>query len=316
VTELKAIKTVYSYLFPEVRELISELASPFPHEVFLSSVKPPGALDDFHEPIIDRVLNFFGDSVPKLKDFKYRYPTSGSEEGIKEVMTLLQSKGVKKNYVLKGEYEGYSEVGKTRCIETVEVSNETNPKNLEPGFWFISNPSARNGNIIPNEYVEKICNAGHKVFYDLAYLGSTRQHNFDLSHENIFAAVLSFSKPYGLFYHRIGFTFSREEIQSLYSNKWFKNIFGLLIADKIVTSPSIKKLYEKYRPVQEKIIDGINNDFDLGMRPSDALLLGYLGGEDAENLNSGQREIISKFRRGDFYRFCLTPYYLEHEEGE
>ena len=312
---LEAITTVYSYRFPEVRRIITELTSPFPHEVFLRSVNPPGALDDFHKPVIEKVLNFFSDYVPNLADFEFRYPTSGSEEGIKEVMTSLQSTGVKRIYILRGEYEGYKEVGKTRNIETVEVAPGVNPKTLEPGYWFISNPSARDGNIIPNGFIENICEAGHKVFYDLAYLGSTRQNEFDLSHKNIFAAVISFSKPFGLFYDRIGFTFSREPIQSLYANKWFKGILGLLIADKIVTELKPNELYDRYRPVQERIILKINEELGLGIRPSDALLLGYKTKEDVERLNQSQSELIAPFKRGDNYRFCLTPYYLKMGRG-
>jgi len=117
--KLEAITTVYSYRFSEVRELITELTNPFPHEVFLRSVEP--GLDDFHEPIIDKVVKFNSKSVPHLKDFKYRYPTSGSEEGIREYLTLLQAKGVRRIYAFKGEYEGFREVGKTRCIEAIEV---------------------------------------------------------------------------------------------------------------------------------------------------------------------------------------------------
>ena len=233
---LEAITTVYSYRFPEIRRLVDEATNPFPHEVFLSSTSPPGALDKFHEPIIGKVIGFYRDFAPHLKDFGFSYPTSGSEEGIREVMTDLRNHNIRNIYLLKGEYEGYKAVAETRKIEIVEVNPEINPKNLKPGYWFISNPSARDGNIIPNQFINDICEAGHKVFYDLAYLGSTKQHEFDISHENIFAAVVSFSKPFGLFYDRIGFTFSKEAVPSLYGNRWFKSILGLLIAEKIVDS--------------------------------------------------------------------------------
>jgi len=314
--EFKAITTVYSYRFPEIRELVSKLTNPFPHEVFLRATNPPGGLDDFHISVIEKIIKFHEKSVPHLKDFHFGYPTSGSEEGIREIMTHLQSKGVKKIYVLKGEYEGYDAVAATRSIETIEVDPNTDPKSLEQGYWFISNPSARDGNIISDDFINKICDAGHKVFYDLAYLCSTRQHVFNLNHKNIFAVVISFSKPFGLFYDRIGFTFSREEIPSLYGNKWFKSILGLMIAEKIVTTMKPSELYNKYRPIQEKIIKEINETLGLGLKPSDAILLAHLSTEDAEKLNEKQKELISKFRRGDNYRFCLTSYYLEREASK
>jgi len=315
--KLEAITTVYSYRFPEVRKLITDLTNPFPHEVFLKSVQPVGGLDNFHESIIEKVMNFYSGSV-NLQNFNFRYPTSGSSEGIFHYLSLLRKNGAQKIYTLKGEYEGYREYGKTIGLKTVEVDPNTNPKHLEKGIWFISNPSARDGNIIPNQFINDICEAGHKVFYDLAYMGSTRQNKFDLSNENIAAAVISFSKPYGVFYDRVGFIFSKEEIPSLYANKWFKNILSLMIAEKIVLELKPEEIYKKYKPVQEQIIREINREFGLGIKASDALLLGYLTKKRAENLNSQQRELIQKFQRGDFYRFCLTPYFvnMEKENGK
>lgn len=310
--EFKAITTVYSYYFPEIRKIIDELVKIYPHDVFLKSVEP--GLDDFHVPIINQYLNFQAQSIPLLKDFSFRYPTAGSEEGIREVLTYLQAKGVKKIYTLRGEYEGYKAIARTRCIETIEVVSEVELDMLEKGYWFISNPSARDGNIIPNEFVNKILKAGHKVFYDLTYVGSTQPYEFDLSHPNIFAAVVSFSKPYGLFYYRVGFTFSRVEISSLYGNKWFKNIFSLLVAQKIMEKLSPRVIPDKYKPIQKKIIEEINKEHGLGIKPSDALLLGYLSKEDAKKLSPDKLKIIERFKRGDAYRFCLTRYYEELEK--
>ncbi|MBU0616055.1 MAG: aminotransferase class I/II-fold pyridoxal phosphate-dependent enzyme [Nanoarchaeota archaeon] len=306
---LEAITTVYSYRFPEVRELIDQVTTPFPHDVFLSATEPTGALDNFDQPIIDKVVDFYA-AQADLAQFGFRYPTSGTEEGIREVLTWLQAKGVKQIYVLKGEYEGYKAVGATRCMETVEVPADVNTKTLAPGYFFISNPSARDGNILPNDFINDICEAGHKVFYDMAYLGSTAPHEFDLSHPNIFAAVVSMSKPYGLFYDRIGFTFAKEAVPALYGNKWFKSILGLLIAEKIVDTLEPDTLYNHYRPRQEAIVAGINEDTGLALKPSDALLLAY-----AREVAPEVQPLVQRFQRGDGYRFCLTPYYRRLEGG-
>lgn len=311
---LKAITTVYSYRFPETRQAIDRVfQAGFPHHVFAGSVCPPGALDRFHEPVIQKVIDYHWGAAPALANFKYQYPTAGSEEGIREVLTVLQGQGVDKIYVLAGEYEGYREAGKTRKIEAVEVKPDQDPTELEPGYWFISNPSARDGNIICNDFIRAVCDAGHQVFYDLAYLGTTAPHFFDLSHPNIFAAVVSFSKPFGLFYDRIGFTFSRKPIDALYGNKWFKSALALMIAQAIMENIKPSELVKKYQPVQREIIAEINQELDLGMRPSQALLLGHLTAQDAEKLSFDQKRMIAKFQRGPGYRFCLTPYFFERD---
>lgn len=313
VRELNAAKSVYGYYFPEVRTAIDKLLKEYPHHVFLRWCEP-GGLDHFHDPIIERYIAYQNASVPDLRNFSSRYPTAGSEEGIREFLTWLQSKKVKRIYVLEGEYEGYKAVATTRCIKTIEVSPETNPATLKRGYWFLSNPSARNGNIIPDEFIERICDAGHKVFYDLTYVGLTNPHRFDLGHPNIIAVVASFSKPFGLFSYRIGFALTKEEIPSLYGNIWFKSIPSLLIAEKVMAEIGPTDITKKYKPIQKQIIGQINETFNLGMKVSDALLLGHLTREDAEHLNRNQLKIIEPFKRGKAYRFCLTPYFQQQEK--
>lgn len=307
----KAITTVYSYYMPEIRELITDLTKEYPHDVFLRSISP--GLDDFHQPIIDKLVAAHARDVPHLEQFAHRYPTAGSEEGIREYMTLLQSSGVERIYVWEGDYEGYRETARTRNITAIEVNYDCDPATLPPGHWFLSNPSARNGMIVPPEKIEAIAEAGHKVFYDLSYLGTTGPTVFDLSHPNVVAAAISFSKPYGLFYYRVGFTFCREPIPALYANKWFKNVYGLLVAEKILDEINLDGLAYKYKAEQSHIIAEIERAFGLGLSASDAFLLAKLPATDAARLSDEQKETILKFRRGDWYRFCLTPHFLERE---
>ena len=313
MNEFKAITTVYSYYMPEIRELITALTREYPHDVFLRSISP--GLDDFHQPIIDKLFAAYEQDVPHLTKFAYRYPTSGSEEGIREYMTYLQSQGVSQIYVWQGDYEGYRETARTRNIDTVEIDYDCDPATLSPGHWFLSNPSARNGTIVPAAKILAIAEAGHKLFYDLAYLGATDSTVFDVSHPNIVAAVVSFSKPYGLFYYRVGFTFSCEPIPALYANKWFKNVYGLLIAERIMDRIDRAAMVRKYRAIQASIVERINAAFGMGLSASDAFLLAKLPADDGAQLPAEQRQVIERFRRADWYRFCLTPYFLEKEGG-
>jgi histidinol-phosphate/aromatic aminotransferase/cobyric acid decarboxylase-like protein len=254
--------------------------------------------------------------VPHLGEFSYRYPTAGAEEGIREYLSLLQSRGARQIYVWQGDYEGYREVARTRGLSAVEVDFDANPATLAPGHWFLSNPSARNGELVAPGRIQAICDAGHQVFYDLSYLGTTDPTQYDLSHPNIAVAAISLSKPFGLFYYRIGFTFSRGEIPALYANKWFKNVFGLLIADRVLTEIDQAQLTRKYKLLQAQIVCRINEQFALGLSASDAFLLAKLRAEQAAQLPPDRRQSLARFRRGDWYRFCLTPYFHELEAHE
>jgi hypothetical protein len=352
--EFKAMKAVYSYVFPEIRPIIAQMSN-LPIDLFLTStpvnkaqdiidglgfrerlIVPANArgnvsLDDIHEPIIDRIIQeyeFHGERASKhgnvlatsaisgINNFAYRYPTSGSSQGIFHLLADAKQKGIDTIYVLSGEYEGYKEYGATLGIKTIEVDSLENKciskyasgKNA-PGLWFISNPSARDGNIIPNSQILNLCDQGHKVILDLAYVGMTKDYTFDLNHENIVGAVMSLSKPYGLFRFRTGFTFTREPIQSLYANKWFKDVGRLLLGLKVVEDIGTRRLYDAYAGAQSKIITGLNEKFGLTMKKSDVLLLSHMTSADVLKLDDDRKSLIADYGRSGNYRFCLTPYY-------
>lgn len=328
--KLKAMKAVYTYFFPEVRKVMHSTDS-IESKFYLTTTSIEEAqnivdslnfkrriivpktldgradLDTIHEPVIERIIEVYNDLVLGIKDFKNRYFTSGTSEGIFHTLAELKAKGVNKIFTLTGEYEGYKEYSRTLGIETMEVNlDKTKLSSLERGIWFISNPSAREGNIIRNEEINEICDLGNKVFLDLAYVGSTKDYKFDISHENVQGAFLSFSKPYGVFRFRIGFTFSRDPLNSLYANKWFKDIPRVLTAVKIAEEIGPRTMHEKYKDKQKKIIKMINEKFSLNIEASDALLLGNISSRAA---SASKLDLISTYKRGENYRLCLTPYY-------
>ncbi len=311
--ELKTIKAVYSYYFPEIRKLISEITADFPHGEFLKSIKP--GLDDFEKPIIKRMIRFYKHDVKGLETFEYRYPTNGSSEGIYHLLARIKKDDpVAPIYTLEGEYEGYRESASGLGMKVREVKEDFETiKNLPLGYWFISNPSGRDGNFLEDTLINQIANLGHKVIVDLAYLGMTKRKMFDISNPNIIAVLTSMSKPFGLFYYRVGFTFSRAPIDTLYGSKWFKNILSLIIADKVFSTFISDFFYKKYSPIQKEILKLIKQETEIELRQSDVMLLGYLTKGDFNKLNQSQKDLVLPFKRGDGYRFCLTQYFLDRE---
>lgn len=299
---LKATRTVYCYYFPEIRKIIDKVVSNYPHNVFLSSIEP--GLDDFHVPVIDKFIKFFEKEALGLANFPNKYFTDGSRQGIFSLLVELNYKEPETPlYTLKGEYEGYKEYAIRIGSQIIETDEET-IENLKPGIFFISNPSARDGNIIPNEFIEKVCKY-HRVVYDLAYLGLTQEYAFDLTNPKIIAVFASMSKPFGIYYYRAGFAFTKQPLENLIANKWFKNIFSLLVTEAILENIKPRQLYSKYKPVQEKIVNILNKENNLSLKSSDAILLANTSISNPE---------LEKYKRGSFYRLCLTPYFLEEEK--
>ncbi len=330
---------VYCYLFPEVWPILKQVENAIPRKYHLTTTPvgelseistlfdPPLELpankqgyfdeDEVHVPILERIVQKNKPLVPALGDFSYSYPTPGSSEGIFKLLAMFKANGINTINVLEGEYEGFQEYAGPEDLKMAVHQHDLDtlkPETIRKGLWFISNPSARDGNIIYNDVINNICDAGHQVVLDLAYVGSTAAYEFDVSHENILAVVFSLSKPYGVFRKRIGATFSREPIHSLYGNKWFKDSVRLLQGLKLVEElgpdeHGNTKLYTRYGPVQEDIIAAINEETDLGMRVSDVFLLGHLTEEDTEGLSKEQLGMIAPYKRGKDYRFCITPCY-------
>ena len=300
---MKATRTVYCYYFPEIRKIIDDITKNYPHNIFLQSIEP--GLDNFHFPVIEKFIDYHSKTLPDLKDFKYRYFTSGASEGLFHLLVKIKTKNPNAIiYVLKGEYEGYKEYAQRVNLGVIEVEDSEDFSALKKGTFFISNPSARDGNIIDNKLIDKICRY-HEVVFDATYAGLTQEYRFDISSKNIIAVIASMSKPFGLYYYRIGFAFSREPIETLEANIWFKNIFSLIIADRIFDTIKPRELYNKYKPIQKKIISRINEKEKLGLKPSDVMLLAC---------STEKNTLLEQYRRGRFCRICLTPYFLENEK--
>ena len=309
--KLLPLKAVYSYYFPEVRNVIDRLTAAYPHDLFLQSINP--GLDDYHLPVIKAYLDHFHDQLPDLPVLPHRYVTSGASEAIFHLLAHIAVSPKKEPlYVLEGEYEGYTGYGQNLGL-TFSTAAETNSLlTLPPGLVFLSNPSARDGNIISNEEILAICEASHRVIYDVTYVGLTDPHRFDLNHKNIIAVIASLSKPFGIYYHRLGFAFTRFEMKTLEVNKWFKNIFSLLLAKEILTTIGERALVDRYRPTQEEAVNQMSQDFDFRPQASQVVLLASV---DKSTPPKSKSAVWEKYNRQHNYRFCLTPYFLKKERG-
>jgi len=299
------LKSVYSYYFPATRKIISKLSQNYPHDIFLQSIQP--WLDDFHFNIIEKYINYFKLWLNWIENFKHKYFTNWSSEGIFHILTQIKTfQPQVPLYVLDWEYEWYQWYWENIWLEFKQVSYDQIFSKLKPGIFFISNPSARNWQIIPNEKINEIWNAWHKIVLDLTYLWMTKKYNFDLTNPSIEKIICSMSKPFWLYYYRIGFVFSKNEIKTLVPNKRFKNIFSLIIAKSVLENFNISEIYKQYKNIQKQSIKLFAKRYWFSPNPSDVHLLAYA----TENqLPVGSKPLLKEFKRWKYYRFCLTPYF-------
>jgi len=275
--------------------------------------EPRNVVDlDNHQKIMDRITTKYSEIIHPLGDFEHVAPGAGSSPLIFHLLAYLKGKGHDTISVLDGEYAGYGAYATHLGMKVITHKSFLDGEDGDT-VWFISNPSARNGNFVRPSFITSLCNQGAKIVLDLSYAGSTHPYVYDVSNENIIGVILSQSKPYGVFRFRMGgFLYTREEIPSLFGNKWFKDPMRMLQSLKLVEDLGFHTLYKKYRPVQKAIISEINKTHGLSISASDALLIGHIDPFTADKLDAEQSIVVEPYKRGSgWYRFCITPYFEE-----
>lgn len=181
------IEAVYSYPFPEVRNLLDAhtVSSNFmlntlpveKAEEYLKSynfksalqlpIQPDGALDldELHIPVIARIRTHLNAMLPGLATFTTVYPTPGSSQAIFTLIAEWKAKAEFKTIaVLEGEYEGYVAYAKSLSIPITVYPNLNELRVKEGELWFISNPNAVDGNFISDTVWQTFTTAGHQSF--------------------------------------------------------------------------------------------------------------------------------------------------------
>lgn len=311
--ELRPLKPVYSYLFPEVRDQIKKVRPENLNQTLLRSVNP--GLDDFHKSFLSDYKKYFDGQLIGLNTYPFEYVSSGASEGIFHLLAQEKARnpGVKV-YTLEGEYEGYAGYGRNLNIECIGLNSVKELKNKSPSLVFVSNPNARDGNSLDKKEWETILESGHRVIYDATYVGLTDKFSLDLNHRAIEAVMVSLSKPFGLYYLRLGAVFSRNSMPTLEVNKWFKNVHSIMVGREVLKNIPPGSLIKKYRPQQHLAIKQMNRQYGLEAKPSEVILL---ANQKIKSMNSTEKwGEIGSYKRGNGYRFCLTPYLLNQEKND
>lgn len=218
-------------------------------------------------------------------------------------------------HIFEGEYEGfpaYADALGIRCVRHDRSQWQALADAIDPaGLFWISQPSAIDGRVWPDfaAFVRLLADKRPDVgvIPDLTYVGSAaRPFEVALDTRNIPAFVISHSKPFGGYYHRIGGVFSRAECPSLFGNKWFKNLLSLAWGTEMMRRHDVFALPAKYRAVQDEACRRAGEGLGIGaLQPADVLLMGTASPEAA------QSDVLRTVLRGSpseqVARLCLTP---------
>ena len=314
---------ILSYQFPEVREQLSKLSLPqsfnmrtqTPHEAqdklltggydFNPSLELPSDshglvnFEAIHVPVVKRITERNEVQLPGLSSFENQYATHGSSDSIFRLMSEWSRK--KTNPMtemasINGDYDGYTWSANVLSIDTHTVASlEEAGEPVKGRVWFVSNPSATDGNWHDNDVWQKFLNDGHEVVVDGAYVGLTAdEHPLDVSAPNIKAVLTSPSKIFGVFKQRFtGVTYTREMALSLVDTMWFKSLPALMGTLMLYETFEPHELARKYKDRQLIICQALGELVGKDIKPSDTILLAHtdeaLAPEYSLNLSTEDR---------------------------
>jgi len=316
-------KTVYSVLYPEVSDYIKQIyQQPEIYNLHEDSYLDGSKHEENH--FREAYLHWVHQGASGLHGYKHFYPTAGSSEAIREVLSNVSTgrygadneKGV--IHVFKGEYEGFTALSDKviyhdRNDWSSLIGNSVDA--FHPNDLFVlSEPSSIDGNCWHKfEAFIKFCEKQKiSVAVDLAYIGALTTHtSVALGSPWIKYVFISLSKCFGTYFRRIGGVFSRDPIPGLIGNQWFKNLDSLYIGRKLMEKFSLHELPMKYANVQFIAVElALGEEQAFKTDCADVFML-------ANSYNATAAGLSDCIRTdNDIARICLTPAITKLLKGE
>jgi len=309
----RVTRTVYGIYYPETRRVVDALWAERPHEWYERNYT--GRQDSMHRPCMARWRAWVGDAGVSLGDgYAHEYPTAGANEAIHALLAQHAVRGGRRVHVFEGEYEGYSHLAQSLGLELITHARSIDRYRASLGttaragdlFW-LSQPSAIDGNVWHGfddfrDWLPVGC-PGVGLVVDLTYVGAVATPvRIALDAPHIAAVLWSLSKPFGVYYHRVGGLVSRLEVPTLRGHHWFKNLFSVHLGERLMEAHPAGDLPARYRRHQEEAIVQARRagEIPASSRASDVVMLAH-----APPPTDGPA--FNEYARGDGLRFCLSP---------
>ncbi len=327
-----ASKTVYALVTPETeaaKNLVLGNAVSGPDAArrhYLEQFRDAWTGKQFasHEAFIERWMAWAAPVVAiDAAGFPWRYPTAGGSEALFHVIAAYgnRARGEKFNpevHVFAGEYEGYKAYAEACGIAVIEHPREdwqAVGRSLPQDVLFcLSQPSAIDGNVWPhaNDFLALLAAASEKprVLLDVTYVGSISESpaaRFAAGSPAVQALAFSLSKPFGVYYDRIGGVLCRSAMPSLFGNQWFKNLTSLQLGTALLERHDVFDLPRRYKDIQREAAAQVGRRLGLTLTPCDVSVLAQ-----AEPNSTADRALADFLRRpandpNARLRLCLTP---------
>lgn len=235
------VNPTWTIQFPEVKAVIQQYYSRlYDHNNLIKN------RHDIQEKFIENFISWFNKGhfkVKGLKDFKHVYITTGVSESINMAITEHRLRPE----VVSDDYPGY--IAQYLMIRKAGIRCTNNTPFISLPFYDTADEHPQTQSLLEQN-----------TFVDLAWAGgSGLKKTYDLS--KVGYVAFSFSKMYGIQFHRVGILFSKKPIKTLemFKSEAYVNLAGVDLVNQLMSfSPSY--FYDKYRGKADEICKQLNLD--------------------------------------------------------
>lgn len=314
-------KTVYALYLPETKEILDTLLDGRDayHDMYTKAWTHKQ--DSAHQLFFDTWKAWVAPIVDVNWDvFPFYYPTAGASEAIRESISAYGHRARHNQFsplihVFEGEYEGYQAYAEAAQIPVMRHDRSQWTRAIDGigpnDQFYISQPSGIDGMVWKDydAFLGRLNEAQPEaqVMVDLTYVGCVgKKFNVSARHPNIRTAFFSLSKPFGVYYHRIGGMLSHEEHKGLYGNMWFKNLLSLKLGAELMKKYGVHELPAKYAALtQGPAASEIGTQLGLSLSPCDVYLLA--SAQASHTPTDLERLLLRGSGDEARVRVCLTP---------
>lgn len=296
---MKSCKLIYSFLYPQVRQVAEQLWLSKPHYLFDRSYQK--SQEGKEVEFIEKWKTWTSSVLSGLENYSHFYPTNGSSEAIREIIYQIKVQN-RKLVIIENDYEGYKAFAiACNLYFTVLKKEELLNYAFQPDDTLVfSHPSSIDGNLY-SDYDQLMTKIDKnypqtQVYVDLCYVGTiAKDYHININYNCIQGCFMSLSKVFGVYYHRIGGLLSKKTEAGLFGNQWFKNMFSLQLGIELMKSFTIFTLPQAIKPYQDRLCSELSSDLNIAVKPCDVAILAY------------SDQVHNDYARGNLSRICLTP---------
>lgn len=258
------------------------------------------------DTLLDACKKQYKNQLIGLSRFEHTYISEDKAEILKIFLKeTLQQAEDKTVYVFEGEDKLFFEVAKSLDIAVKVLQFDEDTSMVKDGIFYISNPSTIHGNIILNEKILEIGDAGHRIIMDASFIGLVLPFRIYIDHPNVLGMIMDVGTSFGIQDNPLQIVFTKNacnELERLSKDIQSATLFTYEYLFEVYENIDMYKLYGHMQSVG---LSNFEKQYGVKLHRSHVFYYGYVCEKD---LTSVQCKKHGKSKRGKYYLIDLREY--------